>query len=72
MVGGREGNPSCLSPINLTYDHSIKKERLITDVAIVGTPVGADFIFFGVFDVFCPIETAFVAGEPLCDLETTS
>ena len=64
--------PCCLGPKNFTYDHLIKQ--------------GIDYQFNNchahyhsrkwfsdvILDVFCPIQAAFVDGQPLCDPELPS
>ena len=44
----------------------------IADSKAIGSPARADSDFLGYFGVFWQSWAAFVAGEPLCGLETLS
>ena len=51
----------------------MKTEWLNTNVTAIGSPARAESeLFWVILDVFCPIQTTFVAGKPLCDLEMPS
>ena len=60
-----------LGPKNITSDHVIKIECLVTNLTAVRSPVSAESEgFWVIFDFFWPIWAAFVVWEPLCDLES--
>ena len=49
----------------------MKTKWLVADETSVGSPDRAERDIFGVIlDAFWSIQATFVAGEPLCDLET--
>ena len=45
---------------------------LITNVTAAGSPSRAKRDFFGDFDIFLPIQAAFVIEETLCDMQILS
>ena len=62
----------CRNPL-LSRINLMKIGGLVADVTSVGPPARAERETLGViWDIFWPIEAAFVVGEPLCDLKIPS
>ena len=53
----------------LTQGHLMKIKWLVANVTAVGSP---DRVYRANFGGRGPIQAVFVAGEPLCDVETPS
>ena len=54
---------SLLSPKNLTYDHVMNIERLITNATVVGSPVRAEGGIWVMLDIFRQVQAILWSGS---------